>query len=532
MLDIEQQLRRHAEWVRPQLPPLRAPDEIDAVVEPARRTRRPRPGRLAWTAVAAAAAAVIVVAAAVAVGSQRSTAPAGSSRPTGPRTVTTGPDTALLPPATIGDLQLWSLTASSAAAQQGDTSSSTTTTVATSNATRVVTFGDGAFEQVFGEHGEPVVEITARRFLPHETRGLGTMSGAGLQQVSHQIRGLDGRLQSSAFAPGAPATGKDGHLIPMALLWDEGDYAFTATYRTVSVSQALAFVDALRIGPGGLGAGFLAPTTSDLAPLELPSSDAPPTGIVLHERYASGPDASSEIDVGTCPPGAGCTVSYANVWMWGTRLPDGSVEGAVSYYGAPPNTYERVWPDGQDVTVSAYSTSDLDLDTARQIADAVTLGDRTEVVALQAQVSDRLMALPRVAAAAFELGAVEVHAAGRITAVCMAPAGQPMACPSATYSDSATPPTGGFSASVLSDGHWLVAAATRGSTPFGFYPDTPDIGAGVLPQPIVGHSAQGLPAAAGWEIGLVQVPDSLDNIVVTQSGSGSIGGRGVSRPSS
>ena len=75
---------------------------------------------------------------------------------------------------------------------------------------------------------------------------------------------------------------------------------------------------------------------------------------------------------------------------------------------------------------------------------------------------------------------------------------------------------------MLSDGRWFVAAATNGTTPFGFYPDTPDIGAGVLPQPIAGHSAQGLPASAGWELGLIQVPDGLDNIVVTQSGAGSI----------
>jgi hypothetical protein len=534
MLEIEDQLRRHAEWVRPQMPPLRSAHETGAAVQAPRPNRTPRPGRLAWTAVAAAAA-VIVLAAAVAVVSSRSAPPAGAPRPTGPQTVTAGPDTALLPPVSIGNLQLWSLTATSASAQGGDTSSSTTTTVAASNATRVVTLGDGALQQVFGDHGEPVVEVSARRFLPHESQGLGTMSGPGLQQVSHRVRGLDGRLQSTAYAPGVDPGSSRGDLTPMAILWNEGGYAFTVTFRNLSMSQALAFVDGLQVGPGGLGAGFLAPTGSHLTPLELPSSDAPPTGILVDAHYATGPTDSREIDVSTCPPGAGCTVSYADVWTWGTRLPDGSVEGAVSYYGAAPNTYERVWPDGQDVAVSAHATDELDRELARQIADHVALGDRADVVAVQAQVSERLMALPRVAAAAFDLGAVEVHAAGRLTAVCLAPTGQSLTCPSATFSDPATPPTAGFNSSLFSDdGRWIVAAAIQGSTPFGYYPDTPDIGVagGTLPARIAGHSTPGLPAGSGWELGLVEVPAGIDHIVVTQSSGGSFGGTGVSRPTS
>jgi hypothetical protein len=202
----------------------------------------------------------------------------------------------------------------------------------------------------------------------------------------------------------------------------------------------------------------------------------------------------------------------------------------MSDFGGPPQLYARVWPDGQGVEVSSYGAATLDVDQAHQIADHVALGDRAQVVAMQAEVDTRLLALPRVAAAAFDLGTVEVHASGHLTAVCMAPAGQPMSCPTSTYSDPATPPSGAFSGSLVSNGHWFVAAALKATGPFGFYPDTPGIGSGTLPSPIAGRSAAGLPSSAGWELGLVQVPDSLDNIVVTHSGPGTIGGNGVARP--
>jgi hypothetical protein len=529
MLEIEEQLRRHAAWVRPQMPPLAsAVDPSASGGDPSPPGRRPRPSRRAWVAVATAAAVVVAAATIAVVASRTATPPAASPRPNRTATVAPGPDTALVPPARIGNLELWSLT-SAAASDPGTTSA--TRPGPTSTAATIARDSDGSYQQLFGQGGQPRLEIQARKLLAAEASGLGTMRGAGIAQVSQPIRGGNGRLQSARFAPGVQAA-PAGQLTPMALIWREGGFEITATFRGLSSSQALAFVDTLQVGHGTVAAGFEAPAGSDLAPLELPSSADAPTGLVLNSRYATGTDGAGELDVSTCPPGAGCSGSYADVWIWGSRLADGSVEGELSSYGAPPSSYERVWPDGQDVEVNTYAAGEIDLELARQIADGVALGDRAQVVALQTQVSDRLLALPRVAAASFDTAAVEVHRDGRLTAVCLAPSGQSLSCPSATFSDPATPPTGGFDASVLSGGRWIVAAAIQASTPFGYYPDTSDIGSagGKLPAPIAGRSAPGLPEGSGWEIGLVQVPDGVDNIVVTQTSGGSFGGSGVSRP--
>jgi hypothetical protein len=275
------------------------------------------------------------------------------------------------------------------------------------------------------------------------------------------------------------------------------------------------------------------------------AAPAPPdkVGLVTTFTYATGVDAPSQLSISTCPGGsAGCTQSYSTARAsGGNENPDGSITvadpqtfsagGTVAH--GPVVVLQRVWPDGAGVSVTSQYAP-LDIPEANHIAGSIELTDQGGLAALRAALSARLQALPRLAAAALPDGRVEVHGAGAVTAVCVATGASPVVCPSARFVPAGKPaPTGGFNASLLVEGHWVVGAATPDPGTITFTPPSAGGDVGHLPPPLDGHAVSVTAGHRTYQLGLIVVPDDLSSLyVVVTTSAGSYGGAGVDRPAS
>ncbi len=522
MPELEQQIRQHASWVRYQMPPLDDPSSsaVGPQPQPSSVDRSNRAGRRVW--LAAAAVAMVLIAGALAARWMRSE---GGTRPNRspaspiaqPDVHATGGQAAVLPTATPGGLVMWSLT--------------TSAPTAPALAPGVV----ASTRQLLGAGGHPEMLITI-------SSGTDVGSGVivGQQQSPQTIRGQAGTVTREPFPPGAqpttaspPTTADRQALTPDTLSWHERGATVTVSFRQLSLAQALAVANHLTWVDQDPLHGFAAPSTGGLAPLAVPAlRTTAGAGVVTDATYATGPGASSDLDVTACPEGGGCTGDFAQSWFGGTRLADGSAEMVV----LDPNTgvpvgLIRTWPGGAgiQVRVDAWTGRDLlDLPVARTLVASVRPTDLAGVARVQAQITHQLEALPLIARAALPHGTVEVHAAGGLTSVCLAVTGHPVTCPSAAFSDPAHPPTAPFTGGALVDGHWWLAAASLPHGAFAFQADT-----GAIPPTgptWAADNALSTDDGQPWQLGLAQVPDGVDQVLVTYSGPFSIGGGGAGRP--
>ena len=406
----------------------------------------------------------------------------------------TGPDGAVLPAEQLDGLQLWSLTA-------------TRPWIEATGPTNPKVLS----RSLLGHDGQPRMLIT----VTDATTSPATVISPDQATRPQRVRGQDGQLTSE----GSPPT-------PDRLTWIERGATLTVRFRQLTLPQALAIVNGLRWAGPEAADGFTPP--ADLRSLPIPTAGTgAPQGLLTTSTYAAGP-AGAEVEVTSCPDGSGgCSDDFASTWFAGTLLADGSAEEPVLDGSGAAVGLSRVWPGGGSIDVQAPKGT-LPLASARDLIDSARPADPTELARRQARVSERLLSLPKISAAGLVEGTVRVRASGRLIAVCLVVGDQPEVCPSATFSDAPLTATAPFTGSVLVDGHWWVAGASLQVGALSFQPDTGDLPPSGTPYPA--HDSLVTTEGQSWQLGLAQIPDGIDDILVTHGGPLAIGGGGATRP--
>jgi hypothetical protein len=553
MLEIGEQLRQHAEWFEGQMPAIVLPreasrdagpfeaaddaslhavaaaapadEETPPAVAAARADSSHRGNRHLWRAVAAAAVIALVVASVAVVRSR-----GGRSRPTTPTAPTsgliaTGHDSVLLPTSMAPGLLATDVTTSSLGTGRGPTTG--------------VGPGVPAASQLFGADGVPELELTISPSHTPVDQVLGT---------AETVRGTAGRLISA----GQPTEVRNANGVSYTYLWDAIDDRYTwdehgayvtANFRHLTPQRALEIIDGLRWVSADPSEGFLPASASGLSAL-LPISPPQSSGLGLEADIdeVAQPADSTSLKLVTCPGGSGAcegiTYDYATAWLNGTRAADGSVtmsaDGERAANGtSTEGTYLRIWPDGAAYQVGFGEAQPVDVDLARRVTAGIAVTDQAGLDRFEAGVSAGLRALPVIAAADLPGGRVEVRGAGEVSLTCLTPTGAGPSCSSGVLPIDGQPPTGGITASAIVGGHWIVGVSSTSPGPLAFNSgDTVDFNHPAGP-PLPGQTTAETVGTTTYQLGLVEVPDGVTGIMITQSTpGGGIGGGAVERPSS
>jgi hypothetical protein len=555
MLEIEDQLRCHADWLESQMPPLVLPSagpasgdgqplllaHRDLPIEtpssgsdedPASSSRRT--GRGLWAAVAATALVALVVASLVVVRSRTDNGVEPKPvKPTAPSELpATERDSVVLPAST----------------PEGFLAADVTTNSSDDGRNPNIDPTGPPVTQLFGAADQPRLEVRIDPTRSDDTVGGGTAVAvrgvAGVRYAPGELIHLDQSSGGSMSLP-TPLTQSQRYS------WTEHDAIITAAFVQMTPQQALELVDHLRWVSDAVSDGFVLPGGSGLVSL-LPPTTSRPTGLGLEADadYLVAPADATHLRLVTCPGGAGSCpgVSYdfASAWLLGTRASDGSAifwangrapepsarQGRIELLGSA-GVFVRMWPDGAAAEVDFGTGATVDVALARRLTDHLVVTDGAGLDRLQKEIAVAVGALPVAATADLTNGRVEVHAFGALAATCFAPAGSPLVCGPGKVVDPTQPPTGGIQASLLVDGHWWVAVSSTDPGPIAFASgDSVDFDRPAGP-PLPGETAAVTAGATTYQLGLVEVPDDVTGIMVTQSSSpGNIGGGSVERPTS
>ena len=551
MLEIGEQLRLHADWFEHQMPTIVVPTDVprlagsfEAVEEALLRSpegpvaagdaipaasgdiqrpdRRPRASRHVWSALAAAAVLAVVVAG-VAVMRSRTVRPA-PTKPTAPVSglIATGHDSVLLPRSTPSGLLAGEVTTGSPAVAflPGLDRTAAPTT------------------QLFGADSTPELELT----IQPDPTPVDQIAG-----TAETVRGTSGRLVPAGQPVIIRSRNGASYLygwdtIDDRYTWYEDGAYITANFKNVTAPQALDAIDGLQWVSADASAGFVAASGSGLTTLLAPTS-ARSSGLGLEADidYVVEPADATSVKLVTCPGGVGdcpnISVDYATARLNGVEAADGSVtlsvDGRTNSNGdSTPGTYLQSWPDGAAVQVDFGDAQPVDPDLAKRMTAGVELSDQSGLDQLKQDISAGLDALPVLAAAELPGGRVEVHGSGLLSVTCMTPVGATPTCGSGAVLTHG-PPTGGITVSAIVDGHWIVAASSTTAGTLAFAsgdtlafdkPAGPDLHADTTAVTV---------GATTYQLGLVDVPDGVTGIMLTQSSTpGNIGGGSIERPSS
>ncbi len=532
MLEITDQLRQHAEWVEERMPPLLLPAEATRTTEPfvavgrrgrpLRMGRNGRGSRFVWTAMAAAAVLALLMGGLVVLRSHPRQPAATDPAADESGMVATAPDSVLLPRSMPGGLVATAVRTSAPKGRQSYGLEPTAPPVT----------------QLFGVDQQPALEIRIEPSRP------GATQTAGSDQT---VRGVPGRFLSAGQPTiiGA-ADGSYQYNRPDGTddryTWFERDAFITASFRNLTPAQTLEIVDAMQWASSDLIDGFTLAADSGLTGL-LPPTPDPSSGVGLEAEtdYLVEPADTSTITLMTCPAGTGtcpgATYDYAAAWLNGTREHDGSV--TVSVDGDPGaigigthGIYLRIWSNGATAQIDFGDGRPVDPALTRSLLGDLAVTDAAGLGRLERQISDGLAAMPLLAAADLPGGRVEVHGVGSLSVTCVAPAGGSSTCgdPWVQPSGSEGPGTLLHSSSIVG-GHWFVGASSPKSGTIAFASGTDldfDHPAG---PPLAGETAEATGGATTYQFGLVEVPDGVAGIMLTQSRPGSIEGGSVERPS-
>ena len=313
------------------------------------------------------------------------------------------------------------------------------------------------------------------------------------------------------------------------LIWFEHGQHITARFKDMSSRQALDFVDAMTWASATPADGFVAGAGSGLSSLLPPTAPrATGVGLAATFTYAGFHDPAHAVVVNTCPDGIGlCPGSfydYADVWFQGTRHADGSVSAVLTGTdatgtGSTGSRLVQAWPGGGTVDVAFYGQG-VDQDLAQHLVAGVQLTDSAGLRARRAALTARLSGLPLVVAAVLPDGRVEVHGGEGVDAVCIRTATLPLTCPATALDDTLSTGPRSAEASVLdAAGHWWLAEVMLGSGQLTFSRsgDPRDVGIGT---PLPGQASTTVASGAGQalQVGLVQVPDGITNVLASLSG--------------
>ena len=476
-----------------------------------------------WTAMAAAAMVVLLVAA-LAVVRSRQGQPDATDPAAGPSsTVATDENSVLLPRTAPDGMQAVDVTTSRPSGRQHLGLDQT----------------GPAVTQLFGvdQDGELSIRI--------EPSGVGARQSGGVDQT---IRGTPGRYMAAgqptildrtdgSYALFQPDATNDRYS------WYEHDAIITASFRHLTAAQALAVVEAMRWASPDLADGFVLAVDAGLTVL-LPPTPEPSTGLGLEADldYVVPPDATTAIKVTTCPGGTGscpgADYDPATAWLNGTRAADGRIVASIDGHAAGPGTvpathgvYLQIGPDGATAQVDFGEGKPVDPDLAHRLVADLEVTDRSGLDRLRADISTGLGAMPVLAGVDLPSGRVEVHGAGRLSVTCVTPPGGSLTCGTPWLQPvRGQAPTTPLDVSAIVDGHWFVAASSTRPGPIAFNSgDTVDFDHPAGP-PLAGETASATVSGTIYQFGLVEVPDDVTGIMLTQSSPGSTGGGSVERP--
>jgi hypothetical protein len=503
MIEVEEQLRRHARWVRPQMAPIELPRDGVVVLPPASPSRPP--GRRAWLIVAAAAALVAVL---TSIGVVASRTDRHRPAPTGPVTsvTATGPQSALVPTWIPRGLRLVRL----------DTERPGEIPYPHDLAT-------GPYAtQLFGTHGQPLVEIK-------------------IEPTYGQIVSWGG---ANTTVRGQPANNSAEVHPNRRLRWIERGALVTVTAKPSFAGQLRAFLAGLRWAGLKPTDGFVAPVLTQLAPTYLAADGG--AGLNTSLVYALNPSSDRQLDIITCPDGIGdCSGmtfdNYLDVWFNGHRDADGSA--TYSRYSRDGfGSFVRAWPHGGGVDVETDGQP-LDRAQMQRLVAGLRVVDVAGLDALRATITHQALELPPLASSHLQGGRLELRGTrDGPWALCVEMPRQPVICSRIAAPVSTTPLTLDHGVRVypaayreldlgfLAEGHWIAGAVTvRAGATLSF----PILENGEIPGPAVNSPASTASVTVGnttYHFGLAQPPDSAYSIgIVENTSSGSASG-GADRP--
>jgi hypothetical protein len=380
----------------------------------------PAPGRHGkpWAAVAAAVR-VVALAAASAV------ALTGGNR-TDPAAVSSAPAGWLLPTWLPEGMEVWRVEASGAADEAAGTER------------------DWSSFQLFGDPG------AGRAIYVQASDGAQGAVPGGARPVT--VRGTSGWA--------APRVGSEE--IVDTVVWDERGASFTALYKGLTATEAIAALDALTWRADGPGDGFDPPGDGTL-PLRGENIEPGRATHTVRLLVSEGAPASTPVggrlalSVHTAV-GDSMPVGYLDHWFHEEEGGDGPVR---SFDGATGEL--RVdWPDGRELYLSptAGDPRAVDEATLDRIVDGIAPGTDADLDALRDRAASAVAGLPRLASATTGAGTLEVHGAGGFAVLRLRTSrAESAGCRGSAGLSSA--PAGSW----LAGGTWYVGAASTVGTP-------------------------------------------------------------------
>lgn len=463
-------------------PPLRLVTDVTATLSPS-------PRRFRLVLAGAAALALVVAAAAVAVRSDRGhpTATPSASTTTGASATpptTPVPDGVLTPgPEVPPDLTLWSVGWSSRPLQEGLV----------------------GIEQLFGPADG---DTAAGSLLLRVQVGGGGPVGLGPTAV----RGTVGDLAPAKDVAGAST-----------LTWSEAGATVDASFRGLTVADAVAFLDRLtwRTDDPLAGFGWPPDRAGPILLGERTAAAPDPTTVGTRFVYLDGdrrvaPGAGRQLAARTvtitnpaAPTDDGTTVasSYLQTWFRGGPGPGGSMQSFDPVHA----TLRRDWPDGRSLWLDANRSAVTEVEL-RAVADGIAPAPAADLAALRDKVRARVGRHQVLAGSAdLGLGTVEVRGDAPTRALCLVLPGRRPLCPAEPLGVGAGDGGEGLVGGFLVDGTWYVVVATTTGPPTITGPDPAD---GLSPLPGAASATAG-----PWHVTALAVPGDLDEVIVTGAGS-------------
>ena len=297
MLEISDQLRRHAAWVEEHLPPVDLPTDASGPVpvHPDGTERRRRASRRVWALLGTAALVALVVAGLVVLRSRPGPPVATDPAAEQSGLAATGPDSVLLPRSTPDGLQAVGVRTSIPTARQRFGIESTGPTIS----------------QLFG------VDQRADLLLTIEPSSTGADQEGGVVQT---IRGTAGRFMAAGqptivVTPGGASYSTRTDEANARYSWYERDAFITASFRNLAAPEALAIIDGMQWASPDLVDGFVPADDAGLSTL-VPATSEPTSGVGQEADidYLVEPDGSTSIKLVTCPAGARTCRAPPTTW--------------------------------------------------------------------------------------------------------------------------------------------------------------------------------------------------------------------------